>query len=61
MITDDELRLVEMRLLLDGVARVYGYDFRDYAEASLRRRNCSKSCCLHLSSFGKWTLFIVPP
>ena len=29
---------VEMRLLLEGVFRVYGHDFRDYAEASLHRR-----------------------
>jgi chemotaxis protein methyltransferase CheR len=29
---------VEMRLLLEGVLRIYGHDFRDYAEASLHRR-----------------------
>ena len=29
---------VEMHLLLEGVFRVHGYDFRDYAEASLHRR-----------------------
>ena len=29
---------VEMQLLLEGVFRVYGHDFRDYAEASLHRR-----------------------
>jgi len=29
---------VEIRLLLDGVFRHYGYDFRDYAPSSLRRR-----------------------
>jgi chemotaxis protein methyltransferase CheR len=34
----DELRTTEMELLLEGIARVYGYDFREYAEASLRRR-----------------------
>lgn len=29
---------VEIELLLEGVQRVYGYDFRDYAEASIKRR-----------------------
>lgn len=29
---------VEMELLLEGLYRVYGYDFRDYAFPSLRRR-----------------------
>jgi chemotaxis protein methyltransferase CheR len=37
---DDELDLeqLEVELLLEGVYRRYGYDFRDYAPASLRRR-----------------------
>lgn len=34
----DELQDIEMGLLLQGVARVYGYDFGEYAEASLKRR-----------------------
>jgi chemotaxis protein methyltransferase CheR len=29
---------VELDLLLEAIARVYGYDFRNYARASLRRR-----------------------
>jgi chemotaxis protein methyltransferase CheR len=29
---------LEIKLLLEGVFQVYGYDFRDYSEASLRRR-----------------------
>lgn len=29
---------IECDLLLEAVYRVYGYDFRDYAEASIRRR-----------------------
>lgn len=36
--TGAELRTIEMDLLLEGIARVYGYDFTEYAEASLRRR-----------------------
>jgi chemotaxis protein methyltransferase CheR len=35
--TDDELTDLEIRLLLEGLFQVYGYDFREYAEASLRR------------------------
>lgn len=38
MMSDDEIRDVEIRLLLEGIHHVYGYDFRDYAEASIKRR-----------------------
>lgn len=34
----DELEQIEIELLLDGVHRLYGYDFRNYALPSLRRR-----------------------
>jgi chemotaxis protein methyltransferase CheR len=34
----DEVEDVEIRLLLEGVQQVYGYDFRDYAAASIKRR-----------------------
>lgn len=33
-----DLETVEIELLLEGVFRVYGYDFRNYASASLKRR-----------------------
>lgn len=36
--TSERIEEVELRLLLDGIYEVYGYDFRDYAEASLKRR-----------------------
>jgi chemotaxis protein methyltransferase CheR len=36
--TTPELEEVEIRLLLEGIYRHYGFDFRDYALASLRRR-----------------------
>lgn len=29
---------VEIRLLLEGIQAIYGYDFRDYADASIKRR-----------------------
>lgn len=34
----DELIDIEMKLLMEGIYQVYGYDFREYSEASLRRR-----------------------
>jgi chemotaxis protein methyltransferase CheR len=36
--TADQLENVEIRLLLEGIQEVYGYDFRDYADASMKRR-----------------------
>lgn len=35
---DKEMELLEIELLLEGVHRIYGYDFRNYALPSLRRR-----------------------
>ena len=34
----DAVEKVEIPLFLEGVFRVYGYDFRDYAPSSMRRR-----------------------
>src|ERR687883_611249 len=34
----NELEGIEIQLLLDGVYRHYGFDFREYAPASLKRR-----------------------
>lgn len=36
--TGEEIINLEIRLLMEGVYQVYGYDFREYSEASLRRR-----------------------
>ncbi|EPY05066.1 mcp methyltransferase, cher-type [Paenibacillus alvei TS-15] len=35
---DSDRERIEIELLLEGVYRVYGYDFRDYAYPSLKRR-----------------------
>lgn len=35
---NEELFDIELRLLLQGVLQVYGYDFTDYSEASIKRR-----------------------
>jgi len=34
----DAVEEIELELLLEGVSRHYGYDFRDYARTSIRRR-----------------------
>jgi len=34
----DDLEEIELALLLEGIFRQYGFDFREYAPASLRRR-----------------------
>ncbi|MDD2364927.1 MAG: protein-glutamate O-methyltransferase CheR [Desulfuromonadaceae bacterium] len=36
--TGDEISDIEIKLLMEGLFQVYGHDFRDYSEASLRRR-----------------------
>lgn len=36
--TNDMLENIEIQLFLEGVFRLYGYDFRDYASSSIRRR-----------------------
>jgi chemotaxis protein methyltransferase CheR len=36
--TSDALEELELRVLLDAVFQFYGFDFRDYAPSSLRRR-----------------------
>lgn len=38
MVTEDEIVDIEIRLLMEGMYQAYGYDFRDYSEASLKRR-----------------------
>lgn len=64
----DELEQIEIDLLLEGVYRVHGYDFRNYARASVNRRirlfcvnnNCSSvSKLIHRVLYDKqffWTL-----
>src|SRR5436190_1311123 len=36
--TGDDLEQIEIQLLLEGIFRHYGYDFRGYAPGSLKRR-----------------------
>ena len=37
-VNNKPLENIELQLLLEGVFRQYGFDFREYAPASLRRR-----------------------
>ena len=46
----DELERVEIDLLLEGIYRRYGFDFREYAPASLRRRLWRRIHAEHLES-----------
>jgi chemotaxis protein methyltransferase CheR len=50
-----ELETLELRLLLEGVYRHYGYDFREYALASLRRRVWRRVHEEHLGSITALT------
>ena len=44
---------IELDLLLDAIYRRYGYDFRDYARASLRRRVRTRMLKEDLTSFSE--------
>lgn len=50
--TDFENEKIEIELLLEAIYRKYGYDFRDYAKASIKRRilrHCSLSGMKNIS------------
>ena len=48
----DELERVEIDLLLEGIYRRYGFDFREYAPASLRRRLWRRASAERLKSIS---------
>jgi chemotaxis protein methyltransferase CheR len=50
---DPELERVEIELLLEGVFRHYGFDFRSYAYASIRRRLWKRTEAEGLSSISE--------
>jgi len=47
-----ELQDIEIQLLLEGIARYYGYDFRRYAFASLKRRILNMLRAEHLPTIS---------
>ena len=46
----EKLEALEIELLLEGVYRRYGFDFREYATASLKRRLWRRMCAEGLST-----------
>ncbi len=50
---DPELERIEIELLLEGVFRHYGFDFRSYAYASIRRRLWKRAEAEALSSISE--------
>lgn len=52
-ISQDELEQLELDVMLEAIFRRYGYDFRDYARASLLRRMQLAREALHEPDFGQ--------
>src|SRR3954447_10800291 len=48
----DDLEALEIQLLLEGIYRRYGFDFREYAPASLKRRLWRPGKAEHLTSIS---------
>jgi chemotaxis protein methyltransferase CheR len=48
----DDVEEIELSLLLEGVYRKYGFDFREYAPASLRRRVWRRVYAEHLATIS---------
>src|SRR5215510_6059946 len=47
-----ELERVEIQILLEGIYRYYGFDFRSYAYASLKRRLWHRAEAEHLTTIS---------
>jgi chemotaxis protein methyltransferase CheR len=52
---DDDLEQIEIQLLLEAVFRRYGFDFREYAAASLKRRLWRRVYAEHLETISQLT------
>jgi chemotaxis protein methyltransferase CheR len=50
---DDSLMLLEMDLLLEALYRQFGYDFRNYNKAHIKRRLSFRMQQLGLKSFSQ--------
>jgi chemotaxis protein methyltransferase CheR len=50
---NEDLEHLEIELLLEGVFRRYGFDFREYARASLKRRLWRRVYAEHLETIGQ--------
>jgi len=49
---DNDVERVEVELLLEAIYRVYGFDFRSYAYASIKRRLWRRAQAEGLSTFS---------
>ncbi len=49
----DDLEQIEVQLLLEGIYRQYGYDFRGYAVGSLKRRLWRRAYAEHVESMSE--------
>ncbi len=61
--TDIENEKIEIELLLEAIYRKYGYDFREYAKASIKRRilrHCTLSGLKTISELQHRILYNVP-
>src|SRR3569833_2463295 len=56
---DSELERLEIELLLEGIFRHYGFDFRSYAYASIRRRLWKRIEAEQLCSFSVLQAFVL--
>ena len=56
-ITDEDIDVedIEIRLLLEAIFQMYGYDFRSYSKASMRRRVLHRLTMSGLSSIMDMT------
>jgi chemotaxis protein methyltransferase CheR len=50
---DEDLEALEVQLLLEGVFRRYGFDFREYAPASLKRRLWRRVYAEHVETIAQ--------
>lgn len=57
VITDDDISIedIEIQLLLEAIYLRYGYDFRRYTKASLRRRLSYRLQASKLDTFSQMT------
>lgn len=51
--TDSDVEAIEVRLLLEAVHERWGYDFRDYAAPSMRRRVLAALAAMGLTHLGE--------
>ena len=56
----DELEQIEIQLLLEGIYRHYGFDFRGYAPSSLKRRLWRRAYAEKVESISRTRRSVAP-